>query len=107
MKREDFIQIIKLRSHWGIDKRRGNYALPNGERLSRYIKDLVESQMKVDNLVIRVNGDLCVCSGGGDWNNKEKRFNDYVLNPDFEDKEICSFDNMEKRINRLVNDIIG
>ena len=30
MKREDFKKIIKLRSFWKIDKRKGNYKLPNG-----------------------------------------------------------------------------
>ena len=29
IKREDFKQIIKLRSFWKIDRRRGNYELPD------------------------------------------------------------------------------
>lgn len=48
MKRDDFKKIIKLRSIWKIDRRKGNYTLPNGEKLTIYVKNLVESQMKVD-----------------------------------------------------------
>ena len=51
MKRKDFIKIIKLRSVWKIDKRLSNidYTLPNGEKLSDYIEELVTSQMEIDN----------------------------------------------------------
>ena len=56
MKRDDFKKIIKLRSIWKIDRRKGNYTLPNGEKLTIYVKKLVESQMKIDNLLIASNG---------------------------------------------------
>lgn len=55
MKRENFKKIIKLRSCWKIDKRKGNYELPSGKHLLDYILDLVESQMKLDGLGIRAN----------------------------------------------------
>ena len=74
MKREDFKKIIKLRSVWKIDKRKGNYVLPNGEKLSSYVRELVESQMKLDNLLIRNNGDLCF-GFGGEWSTETKEFN--------------------------------
>ena len=106
MKREDFKKIIKLRSFWKIDKRKGNYTLPNGEMLSDYIRSLVESQMKLDNLGIRANGDLCMVSGGG-WNAETKEFDDYTLMPEFQNNEICSFDDMEKRIKSIVYEIVG
>ena len=106
MKREDFKKIIKLRSFWKIDKRKGNYKLPNGKRLSDYITSLVESQMKLDNLAIRENGDLCVASGGG-WNVETKEFDDYTLMPAFQKTEVCSFDDMEKRIKSIVREIVG
>ena len=105
MKREDFKKIIKLRSCWKIDKRKGNYKLPNGNNLSVYITDLVESQMKLDNLGIRSNGDLCFMSGG-EWNTETKEFDDYTLMPAFKDNEVCSYDDMEKRINRLVHELL-
>ena len=105
MKREDFKKIIKLRSCWKIDKRKGNYKLPNGNNLSVYVTDLVESQMKLDNLGIRSNGDLCFASGG-EWNTETKEFDDYTLMPPFQDNEICSYDEMEKRINRLVHELL-
>ena len=105
MKREDFKKIIKLRSCWKIDKRKGNYKLPNGNNLSVYVTDLVESQMKLDNLGIRSNGDLCFMSGG-EWNTEIKEFDDYTLMPAFQDNEVCSYDDMEKRINCLVHELL-
>ena len=106
MKREDFKKIIKLRSFWKIDKRKGNYKLPNGEMLSDYVRSLVESQMKVDALGIRNNGDLCVSSVGG-WNTETKEFDNYTLMPAFQDNEFCSYDEMERRIRSIVREIIG
>lgn len=106
MKREDFIKIIKLRSVWKVDKRKGNYKLPGGKNLSAYISKLVETQMEIDNLGIRKNGDLCFCCGG-DWDKETKEFNNYVLMPDFEKNEICTFNEMEKRINNLIREIVG
>lgn len=106
MKRTDFIQIIRLRSCWKIDKRKGNYELPNGDRLSRYVTELVESQMQLDNLLIRNDGDLCF-GYGGKWNADTKDFDDYTLMPAFESNETCTYDGMERRIKRLVSEIIG
>lgn len=105
MKREDFKKIIKLRSIWKIDKRKGNYKLPNGEYLLTYIKNLVESQMKLDKLGVMACGNLCFMSGG-DWNTQTKEFNNYTLMPAFEDNESCSYDEMEKRINRLAHELL-
>ena len=105
MKRENFKKIIKFRSFWRIDKRKGNYELPNGTFLSDYVRDLVESQMKLDNLGIRLNGDLCYAFGGG-WNNETKDFDDYTLMPDFQPSEVCSYDKMEDRIRRLVFELL-
>lgn len=105
MKRKDFIQIIKLRSVWKIDKRRGNYTLPSGNKLSDYVEELVESQMKIDNLGIRANGDLCFCEGG-DLNLEGYNFEDYLLKPGFEENEICAYDKMQKRIKHLVFEIV-
>lgn len=106
MNRKDFIKIIKLRSCWKIDRRIGNYELPNGLQLRDYIKHLVESQMQLDNLGIRENGDLCFCSGGS-WNPDAKEFDDFTLMPAHESNECCSYDDMEKRINYIVSEIIG
>ncbi|MCI7418908.1 MAG: hypothetical protein MSS65_04780 [Clostridium sp.] len=105
MKREDFKKIIKLRSCWKIDKRMGDYKLPSGEHLLTYIKRLVESQMKLDKLGVMACGDLCFMFGG-DWNTQTKEFNNYTLMPAFEDNESCSYDEMEKRINRLARELL-
>ena len=49
---------------------------------------------------------LCVASGGG-WNTDTNRFNDYTLMPEFQNNEVCSFDDMEKRIKFIVYEIVG
>lgn len=105
MKRKDFMKIIKLRSYWKIDKRMGNYKLPNGERLSSYIMELVKSQMQLDKLAIRENGNLCHYFGG-ERNAETKKINDFILMPDFAKSEECTFEEMEKRIEKLVFEII-
>lgn len=95
MTRDNFIQIIKLRSEWKIDKRRGNYELPNGTHLRDYVLRLVESQLELDNLGIRANGDLC--------------FYDKVnsrLMPKFEDNEPCTEEEIQQRIKKLIIEIV-
>ena len=106
MKRADFIKIIKLRSYWKIDRRKGNYVLPNGKRLSNYIEHLVRSQMEIDSLKITSNGDLAV-STGGKWNSEIGDFDEYVLMPFGNMNEHCPYDQMQIRIKYLVHDIIG
>lgn len=106
MDRNTFIQIIRLRSFWKIDKRKGNYTLPSGDKLSYYIEHLVRSQMEIDKLGIRSDGNLTHCTGG-EVNLTTCTIEDYhMLNPYIED-EICTFDEMENRIQRLVKEIIG
>ena len=95
MTRKNFIQIIKLRSAWKIDKRRGNYELPNGTHLRDYVLRLVESQLEIDNLGVRANGDLCF------YDKENSR-----LMPAFEDNESCTEEEMEKRILRLIIEIV-
>lgn len=105
MKRSNFKKIIELRSTWEIDKKRGDYKLPNGDKLSDYIGQLVDSQLELDHLMIRENGDLCFGTGG-QWNVDTKSFDDCELIPDFEDSERCSYDEQQRRIRFLVKDIV-
>lgn len=104
MKRKDFIKIIRLRSCWTISKRKGNYRLPGGQLLSKYIAGLVDSQMYIDELGIDSSGNLSFCSGGENLDPPE--YDCICLMPDFKDIEICSYDEMQKRIDKLVRDII-
>lgn len=97
MTREDFQKIIKLRSGWNIDKRKGDYKLPSGEYLSSYLEDLVKSQMKIDNLLINNNGDLCFGNIQNDIC--------YVHTP-FSDIEFCTVFEMENRIDRIIKDML-
>lgn len=103
MKREDFKKIIKLRSQWKITGE--NYTLPSNEQISTYVQGLVESQLELDQLAVLENGDLAF-STGGNWNDKEKKFEDYKLMPDYKENETCDFYEMEKRIKTLTCEII-
>lgn len=105
MKREDFKKIIRLRSFWKIDRRKGNYKLPNGEYLADYVRRLVESQMKLDNLGIASNGDLYMMSGG-EWNKEVGYYDEYTLSIPFKNNEICTYDDMKYRINALIHEIV-
>ena len=58
MKRSDFVKIIKLRSYWKIDKRKGNYKLPNGNYLTSYVQDLISEQLELDKMVIAKEGNI-------------------------------------------------
>ena len=102
MKRSDFVKIIKIRSIWKTGK--GDYRLPNGTFMERYIETLVESQMKIDSLWIGSDGNLYIGWGGG-WNTETKDFDSYTIMR--KDNEICSYDEMQIRIKRLINEILG
>ena len=101
MKRNDFIGIIKLRSFWSIDKRKGNYELPSGGKLSAYVRSLVDGQLELDKLAITDDGNLCpaflICSNGK---------SEYLLMHPFGNNESCSWSEQERRIERLVLEII-
>lgn len=105
MKREDFKQIIKLRSLWKIDKRKGDYVLPNGERLSTYIRKLVESQMELDKLAITSDGNLELIINDFRWYNTENYFAVEILVP-FGENERCSFEEQNRRVTRLIFEIV-
>ena len=94
MRRENLKKIIKARSFWRIDKRKGNYKLPNGERLYYYVRDLVYTQLELDNLGIRENGDICSMTS------------DYVLRPFFQEHEQTSQEEQEERIHKLINEML-
>lgn len=106
MKRANFIKTIRLRSFWKIDKRRGNYALPNGKKLSWYVSNLVESQLAADKLGVGSDGNLYPAYGGK-WNDVEKKFDDYTLIIPFKSDEKCTFEAQERRINNLISEIVG
>ena len=109
MTRTDFIKIIKLRSFWKIDKRRGNYTLPNGEHLSSYIDELVRGQLQLDSVAPNATGDLVSCPGIDPTKAAEKDecgLPVYHLFVAFGEDETCSFDEMERRIKSLVNAVI-
>lgn len=103
MKRNEFKKIIKIRSEWEFIG--DNYKLPSGEPISVYLRKLVESQMNIDSLAILKNGDLSFATGGK-RNDITKAFESYVLMPAFQENETCEFDEMEKRIDALVYELV-
>lgn len=98
MTRENFKKIIKLRSCWKIDKRKGDYKLPSGDNLSSYVSDLVYQQLEVDKIAIASDGNLYSYGGGG-YNE------DFVIWIPFSENETCSYDMQERRVNILIREI--
>lgn len=96
---EKFKKIIKLRSCWKIDKRVGDYKLPNNEKLSDYVTELVKSQLELDRLAISSDGKLVSSS----WNDEKKHYELYIP---FGENETCSYYEQEIRIEKLVKEII-
>lgn len=105
MKRNDFKQIIKLKSYWKVDKRKGNYKLPNGSYLKDYISELVYREMEFEKLGISEDGNL-YAGTSAKYDSNIKGFTDYCLFVPFKDFESVSYDEMERRISILINEII-
>lgn len=102
MKREDFKKIIKLRSCWTIDRRKGNYKLPSGEWLSAYVARLIDSQMQLDSLLIGENGDLYTCISE-EVKDGLPEYTFLRLGKD----ETCTFEDQEQRKRKILREIIG
>lgn len=96
---EKFKKIIKLRSCWKIDRRMGDYKLPNNEKLSDYVTELVKSQLELDRLAISSDGKLVFSA----WDEKKKMYELYVP---FSENEFCSYYEQEIRIEKLVREIV-
>lgn len=107
MLRKNFKNIIKNRSFWKIDRRKGNYKLPNGNFLNDYVTDLVWSQMELDSIAIRENGNFADVTKQPFEKREGYDDFDYILCPAFEGNEVCSLDEMEWRVKKLVWEIVG
>ena len=95
MVRENLKKIIKLRSQWKIDKRKGNYKLPSGNYLSEYVFNLAITQMRVDNLGIAENGNLYFLDK-----------TNYTIYPPFRKEEVTSYGEQCDRVLKLVYEMI-
>ena len=58
MKRKELKTVIKAISEWKIDKRKGDYRLPNGRFLSDYLEEIGEDFLKAFNKAISIDGDI-------------------------------------------------
>lgn len=58
MKRKEFKQLIKIMSTWKVDKRRGNYRLPDGSPLCSHLYDVAANQLKLNGLAIDSKGNV-------------------------------------------------
>ena len=56
MTRNEMKQILRIRSVWDFKRRRGDYRLPSGDRLSDYLLGLLREQMDLDDLVLTEDG---------------------------------------------------
>lgn len=95
MERKNFKNIIKNRSFWTIDRRKGNYKLPSGCRLSDYVLNLIETQLELDNLGISKNGNCYYYD----------KTNNFLIVP-FGENEPTTEEQQVRRINNLCYEII-
>lgn len=58
MKRKEFKQVVKAFSSWRIDRRSGDYRLPNGERLSAYLIRQAAKICRLFNIAIGSDGNI-------------------------------------------------
>lgn len=100
MRRSEFKKIIVCRSFWKIDRRRGNYRLPSGAWLSEYVRQLVESQLKLDSLAIAADGSIHFCMPAD-------QPDCIIIQRTFGENEECTAYRQDKRISALVDEIIG
>lgn len=98
MKRENMQKIIKFRSIWKVDKRKGNYKLPNGERLSVYLGELLREQMTLDSLLIASDGNLYT----GTWTTPR----DAVIMIPFGKDESTTLLEHERRCEKLIREML-
>lgn len=91
MKRNDFKIIIKICSFWKIDKRKGNYKLPNGETLRNYLFKLINELLIKNNWAISNNGNIY------------EVINELIYIP-FGENEALG--NQEERIKELIREMI-
>lgn len=56
MSKKNFISIVKNASCWKIDKKRGDYIIPNGLMLTDYLCFLIQEILEKYNLIIRESG---------------------------------------------------
>ena len=99
MTRRSFITIIRARSFWKIDRRRGNYRLPNGDTLSNYVEHLIWSQLGIDHLGIDIHGNMHEIAAGADGL--------MTIFMPFGDDEYTTEDDQERRVKILAREIVG
>lgn len=58
MKRKEFKQLIKIMSTWKVDKRMGNYRLPDGSPLCSHLYEVAANQLKLNGLAIDSKGNV-------------------------------------------------
>ena len=93
MGRADFKKVIKIMSGWRIDKRKGNYRLPNGEKLSGYVCTITEKFFFFFFMAIAEDGDIYDI------------VNDTIFIP-FADDEKYDYLKQSERIEKLVKEMI-
>lgn len=98
MTRTEFKQVIKAFSLWRVDKGKGNYKLPNDERLSDYLGILAHKELDNHNLGINEKGNITdVLFRNGKW---------WLINP-FDTDEEYDIDIQRKRVATLINEMLN
>ena len=108
MTKEDFKKVIKIMSHWRIDKRRGNYKLPSKERLSVYLESLINKFLVNNGLALDKN-----LNARDVFQSDEERYLEFYQKKEikifipFGEDEISNYMEQDKRINMLIRELIG
>lgn len=95
MTRNEFKQVIKIMSFWKIDKRRGNYKLPNGNRLSDYLERFTLDFLRRSLKAIAKDGTV------QDWLSP-----DTIFYP-FRDNEPLDWTEQAERVRALVAEMVS
>lgn len=105
MKRTDFASIIKIMSYWKVDGRRGNYTLPSGIRIKRYIEELISEALRKYDAAVTADGNI---RRGATWDKDilAYRISYYDVAEGETASEVIPLDTYCMRYERLARDIV-
>lgn len=95
MKKNAFEQVVKAFSIWRVDRRKGNYTLPNGKRMADYLEELTGELLKTNRLAFRKNGDVGELIGENE-----------IFTPCAEDERTTDAE-QEKALKKFVYDLLN
>ena len=96
MNKKELKTVIKAISDWKVDKRKGNYRLPNGRFLSDYLEEIGEDFLKAFSKAISINGDIY------DYNPQTAT----ILRPFLDNEQTCQAE-QRKRLKAIIFEMLN